>query len=210
MVSRAVAPTDATKLTSSATGSHPRHDRMGPLTTYAMHPDGLRFETQEEQEEVILFLREHLIVLFPTVVLGFVMIIAPTILFPLFFRFLSLPIAVPTGYLIVGTVFWYVVTFGFLLARFLRWFFNIYIVTNERVVDIDFVNLLYKEFSEARLAKIQDLSFNAKGIFAAIFNYGSVHIQTAGEMPNFVFEKVSNPEQIVKTISEAAEKAKLL
>ncbi len=183
---------------------------MGPLTTYAMHPDGLRFETQEEQEEVILFLREHLIVLLPTILLGIIMVVAPTILFPLFFRFLHLPIDVPTGYLIVGTVFWYVVTFGFLLAQFLHWFFNIYIVTNERVVDIDFVNLLYKEFSEARLAKIQDLSFTAGGVFAAIFNYGSVHVQTAGEMPNFVFEKVRNPEQIVKTISEAAEQAKNL
>jgi len=205
-----VAPTDATKSTSSATGVAPRHDRMGPLTTYAMHPDGLRFETQEEQEEVILFLREHLIVLLPTILLGIIMVVAPTILFPLFFRFLHLPIDVPTGYLIVGTVFWYVVTFGFLLAQFLHWFFNIYIVTNERVVDIDFVNLLYKEFSEARLAKIQDLSFTAGGVFAAIFNYGSVHVQTAGEMPNFVFEKVRNPEQIVKTISEAAEQAKNL
>lgn len=181
---------------------------MGPFTSFAVHPDGLRFETQEEKEEVILFLRQHLIVLLPTVVLGAVLIIMPTVLLPFFARFLTLPVRIPTGYLIVGMVFWYVMTFGFLLMKFLRWFFNIYIVTNERLVDIDFVNLLYKEFSETRLDKIQDLSFTSGGILAALFNFGTVHIQTAGEQPNFSFESVPNPEDIVKTIGELAQQAK--
>jgi hypothetical protein len=109
---------------------------------------------------------------------------------------------------VVGFVFWYVMTFGLLLTRFLRWFFNIYIVTNERLVDIDFVNLLYKEFSEARLEKIQDISFNSRGILAALFNFGTVHVQTAGELPNFSFESVPNPEDIVRTIADLAQKVK--
>lgn len=181
---------------------------MGPLTTFAVHPDGLKFETQEETEEVILFLRQHLIVLLPTVLLGVVLVFSPTIVLPFLARFLRLPIAIPSGYIIVGTVFWYVITFGFLLAKFLRWFFNIYIVTNERLVDIDFVNLLYKEFSETRLDRIQDLSYTSGGILAAIFNFGTVHVQTAGELPNFAFESVPNPEEIVQTIGELAENFK--
>lgn len=185
-----------------------RHDHMGPFTTFAVHPDGLRFETQEEKEEVVLFLREHLIVLLPTVLLGGVLLLMPTVLLPFFARFLDLPVRIPTGYVVVGFVFWYVMTFGLLLTRFLRWFFNIYIVTNERLVDIDFVNLLYKEFSEARLEKIQDISFNSRGILAALFNFGTVHVQTAGELPNFSFESVPNPEDIVRTIADLAQKVK--
>lgn len=181
---------------------------MGPFTTFAVHPDGLRFETQEEKEEVVLFLREHLIVLLPTVLLGGVLLLMPTVLLPFFARFLDLPVRIPTGYVVVGFVFWYVMTFGLLLTRFLRWFFNIYIVTNERLVDIDFVNLLYKEFSEARLEKIQDISFNSRGILAALFNFGTVHVQTAGELPNFSFESVPNPEDIVRTIADLAQKVK--
>lgn len=196
---------EASKRSSAQRNNSARHDHMGPLTAFAVHPDGLRFETQEDTEEIILFLRQHLIVLLPTALIGVVLVIAPTIIIPFLLRFLTLPISIPAGYVVVGTVTWYVLTFGFLLSKFLRWFFNIYIVSNERLVDIDFVNLLYKEFSEARLDKIQDLSYTSRGILAALFNYGTVHVQTAGEMPNFSFDSVPNPEEVIKTIGDLAE-----
>ncbi len=121
---------------------------------------------------------------------------------------LKLPFVIPVKYIIVGTLFWYLFTFGFILMNFLRWFFNIYIVTNQRVVDVDFIHLLYKEFSEARLEKVQDLSYKTGGIFAAFFNYGDVEIQTAAELPNFEFDAVPRPESVIQTISELVEKVK--
>lgn len=167
---------------------------------FAVHPDGVRFETQEEEEEVILFLRQHIIVNVPWLLITAVLLSAPTILFPIAFGFLRLPLAIPAGYLIVGTLFWYLMTFGFILANFISWFFNIYIVTNERVVDIDFLYLLYKQFSQAELTKIQDISYTTGGIIATIFNYGNVTIETAGEMPNLEFAKVPFPDKVVQTI----------
>jgi uncharacterized membrane protein YdbT with pleckstrin-like domain len=141
------------------------------------------------------------------VVLLVLLIIAPTILFPLA-PALNLPVSLPPGYILVGTLFWYLATFGFALVSFLRWFFNIYIVTNERVVDIDFKYILYKEFSEARISKIQDLTYRSGGIVAAFFNYGDVLVETAGEVPNIEFDKVPRPEKVVQTISELMGKEK--
>lgn len=181
---------------------------MTPLTCFAVNPTGVRFETQQEDEEVILFLRQHLIVNVPWIIIAAILLIAPTVLFPLILTNLTLPFVIPLGYIIVGTLFWYLFTFGFILVSFLRWFFNIYIVTNERVVDIDFIHLLYKEFSEARLEKVQDLSYKTGGIFAAFFNFGDVAIQTAGELPNFEFNAVPRPDRVVQTISELVEKVK--
>ncbi|MFZ5845463.1 MAG: hypothetical protein ACOY0S_03280 [Patescibacteria group bacterium] len=181
---------------------------MTPLTCFAVAPRGVRFETQEAEENVILFLRQHLIVNLPWVLLSLVMILAPWVVFPFVWRFLQLPVTFPIGYLAVGTLFWYLAAFGFILTNFLRWFFNIYIVTNERIVDIDFVYLLYKEFSEARLSKIQDITYKTGGIVAALFNFGNVLIQTAGELPNFEFSAVPNPEKVVQTVGELAEKAR--
>jgi len=176
--------------------------RMRPLTCFAVSPEGVRFESQESNEDVVLFLRQHLVVLAPRVLLVLALLIAPPIVFPFLVRFLTLPILLPFGYVIVGTLFWYLMTFGVALMGFLRWFFNIYIVTNQRIVDIDFAHLLYKEFSEARLTKIQDVTYRTGGILAALFNYGNVYIQTAGELPNFEFIAVSNPERIVQIIGE--------
>ncbi len=178
---------------------------MHPLTAFAVNPHGLRFETQEEEEVVILFLRQHFIVNVPWIFLTIVLLLAPTVIFPKLFSVLSINFSLPTGYFLIGTLFWYLATFGFALASFIGWFFNIYIVTNERVVDIDFFYLLYKKFSQAELAKIQDISYTSGGILAAIFNYGNVSIETAGEMPNLEFELIPYPERVVETIRALTE-----
>ena len=70
------------------------------------------------------------------------------------------------------------------------------------------MHLLYKEFSEARIDKIQDLTYRSGGVFAAFFNFGDVHVQTAGELPNFEFDSVPSPERVVETIAELSKKAK--
>ena len=181
---------------------------MGPLTAFAVNPDGVRFETQEAEETVVLFLRQHIIVNIGWILLAILLILAPTVLFPLIVAAFGLTISVPPGYIVVGSLFWYLGTFGFVLAKFLEWYFNIYIVTNERVVDIDFFYLLYKRFSQAELNKIQDISYNSGGIFATFFNYGNVTVETAGESPNLEFDKVPHPEKVVETIRNLTEHMK--
>ncbi len=181
---------------------------MTPLTSFAVSPEGVRFETQEPEEEVVLFLRQHLVVMLWPFLLVIILALSPIVLFPFLFRFLTLPITVPVSYVIVGTAFWYVVTFGFALMSFLRWFFNIYVVTDRRIVDIDFLHLLYKEFSEARLERVQDINFKSGGIFAAVFDYGDVYVQTAAEMPNIEFIAVPQPARVVETISDLLENKK--
>lgn len=178
---------------------------MNLLTAFAVNPKGLRFETQEDAEKVILFLRQHIVVNVPWILMTILLVIAPTVLFPLLFRALSLSMTFPVSYYIVGTIFWYLATFGFALASFIGWFFNIYIVTNERIVDIDFFYLLYKKFSQAELTKIQDINYTSGGLLAAMFNFGNVVVETAGESPNIDFELIPFPEKVVETIRELTE-----
>lgn len=193
------APTKPTKKPTKADVSA----RMSPLTAFAVNPYGVRFETQEADEQVILFLRQHLIVNVPWIALTILFLLAPSILFPLILK--SLPAPLPLGYVLVGTLSWYLVTVGFALFNFLHWFFNIYIVTNERVIDIDFQYLLFKRFSQAELERIQDISYTAGGIFATVFHYGNVYVQTAGEMPNLEFLAVPRPDKVVEKIRSLME-----
>ncbi len=181
------------------------HHTMQPLASYAFQPGGIRFETQEAEETVELFLRQHPIVNIPWILVSVLLLAAPILLFPTLFIVLKIP--VPPGHMIVAMVFWYVATFGFILTNFLHWFFNIYIVTNERIVDIDFLYLLYKHSTVAELAKIQDISYTASGILATVFNYGNVMVETAGEIPSIDFEAVPHPDKVVETIRSLAEAA---
>lgn len=178
---------------------------LGALTSFALNPAGLRFETQEKEEKVILFLRQHIIVNLPWVALTIVLFLAPTVIFPPLFRAIHVSVNLPIGFFIVGTLFWYLATIGFALASFIGWFFNIYIVTNERIIDIDFYYLLYKKFSEAELNKIQDISYTSGGILATVFNFGNVNVETAGEAPNIDFDAVPHPERVVETIRSLTE-----
>ncbi len=177
--------------------------RMSPLTAFAVNPYGVRFETQEAEEQIVLFLRQHLIVNVPWIALTIIFLLAPSVLFPFVIR--SLPAPLPFPYLLVGTLSWYLVIAGFALVNFLHWFFNIYIVTNERVIDIDFQYLLFKRFSQAELERIQDISYTAGGIIATVFNYGNVYVQTAGEMPNLEFLAVPRPDKVVEKIRSLTE-----
>lgn len=172
------------------------------MDSYAVKPAGIRFDTQEEEEEVRLFLRQHPILVIPWLVFAGVLMLVPLVLFPALLSAMPPSLAIPPGYVVVVSAFWYVAVFGFALSQILHWHFNIFIVTDRRIIDIDFVNLLYRKFAETQLIRVQDISYKTGGFLATFFNYGDVHIQTAGENPSFVFESVPKPNEVVDVISD--------
>jgi hypothetical protein len=182
------------------------HDHMGLFTSYAENPTGLRFETQQETEQVVIFMRQHFAVNIPWILATALLLVAPFTIVPFFFMIIPIPIVLSVSYKIIGLLFWFVGTMGYGLLNFLHWYYNIYIVTTERVIDIDFIQLLYKKFSEARLDRIEDVTFTSSGFFAAIFNYGDVTIQTAAEAREFSFDSIPKPASVVRVIGALIDK----
>lgn len=89
-----------------------------------------------------------------------------------------------------------------MFVNFLLWYFDLSIVTNERIVDIDFPNILRKEVSATTLARVEDVTMRRGGFIRVLFNYGDIFIQTAGTELEFEFLSVPNPEQVVRIINE--------
>jgi len=76
------------------------------------------------------------------------------------------------------------------------WGNDLYIVTDERIVDIEKRPLFFSEQRrEASLGMIQNVSLNMPNITASLFNYGDVLVQTAGA-GDFTFDRVANPRQV--------------
>lgn len=171
--------------------------RRRPLSSFAMCPEGVSFETREEEEKVVLFLRQHFIVNIPWIFISIIMIIAPT-----FILMTSILDQFPQNFKFVFILIWYLITFAYVLQNFLNWFFNVYIITDERIVDVDFYNLIYKEVHDAHIDRIQDVTYNMGGVIRTIFNYGDVLIQTASEVPNFDFLAVPQPDKVAKVLQE--------
>jgi len=168
-----------------------------PLAAFSFHPDGIDFETRESEEKVILFLRQHPIVNIPWILITTLMIIAPS--FVTNFELLQ---SIPPNFKFVFLLLWYLITIAYSYEKFLTWFFNVYIVTDERIVDIDFYNLIYKEVSDAKIDRIQDVTYNMGGVVRTLFNYGNVYIQTASEVPNFEFMAVPKPDKVVRVLQD--------
>lgn len=173
--------------------------------SYCENPQGLGFETQVPGEKIVLLLRQHFITNVPWIVVALVLSVLPPFMAP-FFPSLFSPLVASqiTGWMPWLVWVWYLMVAGFIFAEFLWWYFNIYILTNERVVDIDFVGLLYKRVSDADLLRIQDVTYHVGGILGIFFHFGDVFIQTAAEQREFDFHLVPSPDIVAAKISEQA------
>lgn len=172
------------------------------FSTFVFMPDSMHFETQEPGETIILLLRQHFITTLPWVLISALLIIIPLFFFPLVNFSLVLPSFFPKNFITFIIIAWYLLTGSFILTQFLLWYFNVWIVTSERVVDISFSNLLYKEVSETRIAKIEDVTAKTGGFVRSLFNFGDVFIQTAGTSENFIFYAVPQPAEVVRVINQ--------
>ncbi|MBI4991017.1 PH domain-containing protein [Candidatus Gottesmanbacteria bacterium] len=97
---------------------------------------------------------------------------------------------------------WYLITFSYIFINFLLWYFTVSIVTNERIIDIDFINLLNKKFAETRINRIEDVTMRTGGFIRAFFDFGDVLVQTAAKEVQFEFLAVPHPEKVVRTVNE--------
>ena len=85
------------------------------------------------------------------------------------------------------------------------WYYNVNIITDRRVIDIDFKSIFSHTSSEARLERIEDVSSVQGGSFSNILDIGTVHIQTAGANASIEFESVPRPRDIQDIISDLLE-----
>jgi len=168
-----------------------------PLSSYCYFPDNVKFIAKDTEEKIVLVLRRHPITNLRWILIALVMFLAPMVLssFPLL-SFL------PENFQFVAILSWYMLTLAFILESFLDWFFSVFIVTDERMFDVDFVNLIYREISEANIDQIQDVTVKMGGVVRTMFNYGDILIQTASEVPNIEFEAIPNPDQVAKVLRE--------
>lgn len=72
------------------------------------------------------------------------------------------------------------------------------VITNMRVVLIDWRSLVMREENEVELLEIQDIKTHAKGILTgiSIFDYGTCAIETAASKTSIIFTHCPNPEGV--------------
>jgi len=174
-----------------------KENHIHALSSFCQNPVGISFQNQEEDEEVLLFLRRHFITNIPWIFISLVLSLVPPLLFILNIKIPILFFSVPENFLIVFIVFYYLVVFIYAFISFITWYYNISLVTQKRVVDIDFSDIVYHDVAMTKLNLIEDVNYTQTGFIRSFFNYGDVFVQTAGEKLHFDFLAVPNPANAV-------------
>lgn len=159
----------------------------------------VNFPGQESNEHIFIFTRRHPVAFLPILAVVFLMIVLGLAVIFILNQFL------PYNFILLMGSAYLLFILLFTIVEFFDFYFDLYIATDRRVVDIDQNKFFNRTVAELLYEDIQDVGANVKGILPTLFNYGDVIIQTAGTRPNFTFEQVGNPKEVAAIILDISD-----
>jgi len=186
-----------------------RGSHMGILSSFSQNPKGISFQNQKDGETIVLFLRSHPIKNLPWVIISVTLALLPPIVFisllALNLNFLHLLKA--GSFTFIFVLLYYLLVFSYIFISFMHWFYNVFIVTTERVVDIDYSDIVVHNIATTNLSHIQDVNYTQSGFIPTFFNYGNLFVQTAGTEVNFEAYHIPKPTKAINAILDLIGKA---
>lgn len=157
-----------------------------------------RLIKQKSYEHVVYVLRRHPIVFLPTIILFTILYAVPFIVYVMINlfvfdlsrdpRWLAITILFGASYLLIISVVFFV--------QFISYYLDIWIVTNDRIIDIEQYNIFSRTVAELDLFRIQDVTSSVHGFFPSILHYGDVEVKTASQNIDIVFHKIMHPNTV--------------
>lgn len=143
------------------------------------------FEGQHEDEEIILVFRHHpvmmrkgLIGLLVLMVIGFL----PVTIWPTNLQLLWL---VLVGF-ILGSLY--------MFYEWISWYYSIYIITDQRLVQISQKGLFNRSIVDIGFNKIQSVNSQTAGLQQTLLGFGTIIVQTI--VGDLVLDKIHHPQDI--------------
>ena len=149
----------------------------------------------QDGETVLQVCRRHWIYLWPMIGVQFLAAIVPIA----FFAWLLNAIGALDGvgskvYLIIAAV--YLIYWGVrLLLTWYRFHNDVWVITNQRLIDSYRRNPFDMNISTADLVNVQDMSVERTGILRTMLDFGNIVCQTASSDQDFNITGVPNPRQ---------------
>ena len=158
------------------------------------------FEGQHSQEHIIKIVRRHwfnILQQYFFILVGIVILAALPTFFSQVMPFWGFSGFTDSSYIIP----FFQSLFALLIwvIAFIIWidyYFDVWIITSERIVNIEQRGLFIRQVSELKFANIQDVTTEVQGLIPTLLNFGNVYVQTAGTKTRFNFRKVPNPYKL--------------
>lgn len=164
---------------------------------------------QKPYEKIEYLLHRHAITFIPKTILFIILMAIPVALYflldNLYPELLNSEKIFPIAVLAASV--YYLSIYLFAYAQFVEFYLDMWIVTNDRIIDIRQKALFARTVSEMDLYRIQDTTASVKGIFATLFNYGNLQVRTAaaGGSADVIFYNIPNPNELRESLIQLAE-----
>ncbi len=135
---------------------------------------------QQPDEHIIASVRKHWFVLL-TAILGTILAaLMPVILAFAVVTALPSGVSTATSLVVFFSALWVALCCVALAEIWTRYYLDIWIVTNKRIMYIEQVTLFSREITTLRIERIQDATVTFKNFIETMLNFGTLRIQSAG------------------------------
>ncbi len=101
---------------------------------------------------------------------------------------------------------WALICWQLLFARWTDYYFDMWIITNWRIIDIDLRGLFRLDIATILdLDHIQDIKTESIGVIQNLLGFGRIFVQTAATDREFEFDDAPNPRRIEQLIRDSQE-----
>ncbi len=153
---------------------------------------------QKSYERIVHVLRRHPLTFLPKVLFFILLALVPVGIFFLF-KNLFPSFIEKDAVRILGILLGSLYSFGILLffyTEFVIFYLDMWVATNDRIIDIEQFGLFSRTISELDLFRIQDVTTDVHGVLPTLFHYGTVTVKTASDNISIVFHDVPQPNKI--------------
>ncbi len=102
---------------------------------------------------------------------------------------------------------WSLIVWMKFFAFWIDHYLDTWILTNEKLIDVEQKSFFHREIATLRLAHIQDVSITTSGVFATLLGFGTIVVQTAAETPEFTMHGIAHPEHAKERILALIDRA---
>jgi hypothetical protein len=91
---------------------------------------------------------------------------------------------------------WWLFLWSAAFNLYTRYFLNAWIITSERIVEIEQKGFFNREVSSLLLNRIEDVTIDTRGFMHSLLDIGNINVQTAGAVDRFAMRNVPRPARL--------------
>lgn len=157
-----------------------------------------------DEKKIVLFVRKHWAAYLGQFALSVFLFFFPlALLLVIYLNDRTIFTGLVLNLIVLGASTYYLIITTFIFTSWLSFYYDIYIVTDESIIDVFQQGFFGRKIVQISLLRVQDVSSNIQGLLPTLFAYGNILIETAGEQTqNLLFEQVPNPQEVSAKIME--------